>query len=74
MEDIGNKIAAVCDRKEIDYHFYVLEEKEVNAFSLPGGYAYIFKGLIDKLGTRYLKLAGYDPYAMTRFFYKVARI
>ncbi len=48
VDDIGKKIAAVCDRKEIDYHFYVLNEEEVNAFSLPGGYVYINKGLIDK--------------------------
>ena len=58
VEDIGKKIAAVCDRKEIDYHFYVLEEKEVNAFSLPGGYVYIFKGLIDKTGGDDSELAG----------------
>ena len=58
VEDTGKKIAAVCDRKEIDYHFYVLEEKEVNAFSLPGGYVYIFKGLIDKVGTDDSELAG----------------
>lgn len=49
VEDIGKKIAAVCDRKEIDYHFYVLEDDEVNAISLPGGYVYINKGLIDKV-------------------------
>lgn len=49
VEDIGKKIAAVCDRKDIDYHFRVLEEDEVNAVSLPGGYVYIFKGLIDKI-------------------------
>ena len=49
VEDIGKRIAAVCDRKEIDYHFYVLEDDEVNAVSLPGGYVYINKGLIDKV-------------------------
>jgi len=49
VEEIGRKIAAVCDRKEIRYHFYVLEDDEVNAVSLPGGYVYVFKGLIDKV-------------------------
>jgi septum formation protein len=49
VEDIGKKIAAVSDRKEIDYHFKVLNEDEVNAVSLPGGYVYIFNGLIDKM-------------------------
>jgi predicted Zn-dependent protease len=49
VEDIGEKIVAVCDRKDIRYHFYVLEDNEVNAFSLPGGYVYVNKGLIDKV-------------------------
>lgn len=48
VEDIGKKIAAVCDRKEIDYYFKVIEDEEVNAFSLPGGYVYINEGLIEK--------------------------
>jgi len=49
VEDIGKKIVAVCDRKDIDYHFYVLADEEVNAFSLPGGFVYLNKGLIDKV-------------------------
>lgn len=49
VEDIGKKIVAVCDRKDIDYHFAVLEDDEVNAVSLPGGYVYINKGLVDKV-------------------------
>jgi len=48
VEDIGKRIVDVCDRKEITYHFRVLEDEEVNAFSLPGGYVYINKGLIEK--------------------------
>ena len=58
VEDIGKKIAAVCDRKDIDYHFYVLDEDDVNAFSIPGGYVYIFKGLIDKTGKDDSELGG----------------
>ncbi|MFH1442131.1 MAG: M48 family metallopeptidase, partial [Candidatus Omnitrophota bacterium] len=49
VEDIGKKIAAVCDRKEIEYYFKVLDEEEVNAVSLPGGYVYINKGLVEKV-------------------------
>jgi len=48
VEDIGKKIAGVCDRKEIDYHFKVLDDDEVNAVSLPGGFVYVNKGLIEK--------------------------
>jgi MAF protein len=50
VEEIGKKIAAVCDRKEIDYAVKALADNEVNAVSLPGGYVYIFKGLVDKVG------------------------
>jgi len=49
VQDIGKKIAAVCDRKDIDYHFEVLEDEDVNAFSLPGGYVYINSGLVEKV-------------------------
>jgi len=48
VEDIGEKIASVCDRREIDYIFKVIDGDEVNAISLPGGFVYIFKGLVDK--------------------------
>jgi MAF protein len=49
VEDIGKKIAAVSDRKEIDYHFQVLDDDAVNAVSLPGGYVYVNSGLLDKV-------------------------
>ncbi|MDD5078118.1 MAG: Maf family nucleotide pyrophosphatase [Candidatus Omnitrophica bacterium] len=48
VEDIGKKIAAVSDRKEIEYHFEVLDDDTVNAVSLPGGYVYVNSGLLDK--------------------------
>ena len=49
VEDIGKKISAVSDRKEIDYYFRVLDDEEVNAVSLPGGYVYVNSGLLDKV-------------------------
>jgi MAF protein len=49
VEDIGKKIVAVCDRKDVDYHFYVLDDDQINAFSLPGGYVYVNRGLIEKV-------------------------
>jgi predicted Zn-dependent protease len=54
VNKIGQRIVEVCDRQEINYYFYVIEEdekgeKEKNAFSLPGGYVYIFKDLLDML-------------------------
>lgn len=49
VDEIGQKIVSVCDRKDINYRFKVLDDKEVNAVSLPGGYIYLFKGLTDKV-------------------------
>lgn len=48
IDEIGQKIVSVCDRKDINYRFKVLDDKEVNAVSLPGGYIYLFKGLTNK--------------------------
>ena len=45
---IGERIAAVCDRRELVYRFAVVEDQDVNAFSLPGGYVFINDGLINK--------------------------
>ena len=49
VEDIGKKIVSVSDRKDISYHFKVLDDEEINAVSLPGGFVYINKGLVDKV-------------------------
>jgi len=49
VEKIGERIAQVCDRKELIYHFKAVDDKEINALSLPGGYVYINKGLLDKV-------------------------
>lgn len=44
---IGQRLAAVCGRDEITYSFKVLNHNEVNALACPGGFIYVFKGLID---------------------------
>ena len=48
VRDIGQRLAAVCDRRELIYHFAVVEDEEVNAFSLPGGWIYLNEGLVKK--------------------------
>lgn len=49
VEDIGKKVAAASDRKEVDYRFKALEDNEINAFALPGGFIYVNKGLLEKI-------------------------
>jgi len=46
IDQIGNKIVAVCDRKDIDYHFAIVDSDIVNAFATPGGYLFFYTGLL----------------------------
>jgi len=46
---VGRRISAVCDRHDITYHYKVIESAELNAFSLPGGWVYIYTGLLKNL-------------------------
>ena len=49
-ERILKRIVAVCDRKDLVYTVRVIEDDGINAFSLPGGYVYVNKGLVDLIG------------------------
>ncbi|HQP10004.1 MAG TPA: M48 family metallopeptidase, partial [Candidatus Omnitrophota bacterium] len=51
VETILARIAAVCDRKDLVYFIKVLDDDPINAVSLPGGYVYVFRGLIEKVGS-----------------------
>lgn len=48
IRTIGNVLAKVSDRKDLPYYFKVLKGKDINAFTTPGAYVYVFKGLVDK--------------------------
>ncbi|MEI8012195.1 MAG: M48 family metalloprotease [Candidatus Omnitrophota bacterium] len=54
VDAITQKLVRSCDRKELVYIAKVVEEKDlkgekpmVNAVSLPGGYIYVFRGLLE---------------------------
>lgn len=49
VKKILDKIVEVCDRKDVTYFIKIIDEEDLNAVSLPGGYVYIFKGLLDKV-------------------------
>jgi len=49
VNKIGQRIAQASDRRDIVYHFMVLDSSDLNAFTLPGGYVYIYKGLLDRI-------------------------
>src|SRR3954470_9251990 len=45
---LGNSIANLADNRGLDYHFYIVNAAEINAFAVPGGFVYVNRGLIDK--------------------------
>jgi beta-barrel assembly-enhancing protease len=59
VQRIGAEIAAIANRthadvtwgdkrlNNFDYSFKVVQGKDVNAFSLPGGYIYVYEGLVE---------------------------
>jgi len=49
VQSVGAKVVRVCDRKDIEYHFAVIEKDEINAFAMPGGYVYVYTGLMKDL-------------------------
>jgi septum formation protein len=49
VSQIAKRLQEVCDRKELLYSVQVINKDEVNAFALPGGYIYVYKGLLDKV-------------------------
>jgi predicted Zn-dependent protease len=44
---VGNKVAAVSDRPDLDYTFTIIDSPDINAFALPGGYVYVNRGLLS---------------------------
>lgn len=57
IDSIGQKIARVSHRPDLEYHFVALDHESLNALALPGGYIFITRGLLEKLQTE-AQLAG----------------
>ncbi|MFH1701384.1 MAG: M48 family metallopeptidase [Candidatus Zixiibacteriota bacterium] len=49
INEMGQKIVAVSDRKDIEYKFAVIESDQINAFAAPGGFVFFYTGLIKKM-------------------------
>lgn len=49
VEEVGGKIVAVCERQNIPYHFTILDSDKINAMTLPGGYIYVSRGMLEAL-------------------------
>ncbi len=49
VETVGLKLVSVCERPNLYYHFVILNNKELNAMAVPGGYVYVTKGMLRVL-------------------------
>ena len=47
VNEAAEPLLTTLSRKEIQYKFFILDSKAVNAFSHPGGYVYVTQGLLD---------------------------
>lgn len=54
---LGDSIAKLSDPRNLDWHFFIVNTDEVNAFALPGGFIYVNRGLIER-ATKMDELAG----------------
>ncbi len=57
VNKIGRALAIVSNRPDIKYRFAILNTNDVNAYSAPGGYIYVTKGLL-KAAENEAELAG----------------
>lgn len=47
VNQLGNRIAKLTSRGDLDWHFAVVNTDVVNAFALPGGYVYVNRGILE---------------------------
>jgi predicted Zn-dependent protease len=45
VKRIGERLVRGMDNPQFDYSFKVIDNEQVNAFALPGGYVYVYTGL-----------------------------
>ena len=45
---LGDSIARLTNRRDLDWQFFIVDSKEVNAFAVPGGFVYVNRGLIER--------------------------
>ena len=47
---VGQTLLDHMDKRDVPYTFKVIDGKDINAFSLPGGPVYVYRGLLDMMG------------------------
>jgi len=63
IEQIVARLVPCTQRPELKYKVYLLDNEEVNAFTVPGGYIFVNKGLLDDVESE-AQLAGIIAHEM----------
>ena len=50
VDRIGKRLVGTLGGQQFDYQFYVVQSPVINAFAVPGGYIFVFSGLLAHLG------------------------
>jgi predicted Zn-dependent protease len=45
---LGDSIAKLTARGDLDWHFYLVNSEDFNAFAVPGGFIYINRGVVER--------------------------
>jgi len=45
---LGDSLAHVTSRADLDWHFYLVNSNDFNAFALPGGFIYVNRGVAER--------------------------
>lgn len=48
---LGDSIAHPADTRGLEWHFYLVNAAEPNAFAVPGGHVYVTRGLVERTKT-----------------------
>lgn len=48
---LGDSLARVSDDRDLSWTFDIVDQDEVNAFAVPGGHIYVYRGLIERMNT-----------------------
>ena len=51
VNGVGQKLASVSERPQLEWTFRVVDDPAVNAFALPGGFIYITRGILAHLNS-----------------------
>jgi predicted Zn-dependent protease len=51
LSELGQSLATLTERSDLEWHFAIVDSKDVNAFAVPGGYIYVNRGLIERAQT-----------------------